>query len=197
MGSEFAPRPVTLTGEFVRLEPLAERHVDDLLVAGADERIWTWMPRGPFADRADALAWIREARAPRPTGPQVALATVDLASGKAVGSTRYLDIRVPDRGLEIGWTWLAPGAWRTALNTEAKLLQLTQAFEGWGAERVQLKTDARNERSMRSIERLGAEREGTLRRHMLVQGGVMRDTVMYSIIADEWPAVYERLRRGK
>ena len=190
---KFAPAPVTLTGEVVRLEPLAEHHAPGLLEAGADERIWTWMPRGPLEDREDALAWIREARAAE---RQVPFAMVELASGRAVGSTRYLDVRVADRGLEIGWTWLAPSAWRTAVNTETKLLLLTQAFEGWGAERVQLKTDARNDRSMRAIERLGAVHEGVLRRHMRVRGGVLRDTVMYSILADEWPAARERLRGG-
>ena len=190
---EFVPGPVTLTGRVVRLEPLAEHHAAGLLEAGADERIWSWMPRGPLEDREDALAWIREARAAE---REVAFATVELASGRAVGSTRYLDVRVADRGLEIGWTWLAPSVWRTAVNTEVKLLQLTQAFEVWGAERVQLKTDARNTQSMRAIERLGAVREGTLRKHMRVRGGVLRDSVMYSILADEWPAVRERLRGG-
>jgi RimJ/RimL family protein N-acetyltransferase len=123
----------------------------------------------------------------------VAWATVDRASGRAIGSTRFGDIE-PDHGrVEIGWTWIAPAFQRTAVNTEAKLLQLTYAFETLGAGRVALKTDGRNERSQAAIARLGAVREGVLRRHTRLPDGFVRDTVYYSILADEWPAVKARL----
>lgn len=150
------------------------------------------MPRGPFRDQADVLAWIDEARA---SSAQIPFAVVHAESGRAVGSTRYMDIRIADRGLEIGWTWYAPSVQRTALNTECKLLLLRHAFEELGAERVQLKTDARNERSRRAIERLGAIREGILRKHMRVRDGFLRDSLLYSIIAAEWPDVRTRLKR--
>ncbi len=127
-------------------------------------------------------------------GPEfVAWATVERASGSAVGSTRFGDIAPEHDRVEIGWTWISPLPAPTAVNTEAKLLQLTYAFETLGAGRVALKTDGRNERSQRAIERLGAVREGTLRRHMRLPDGYVRDTVYYSILADEWPAVKARL----
>jgi RimJ/RimL family protein N-acetyltransferase len=124
----------------------------------------------------------------------VAWATVALDSGHAVGSTRFGDIDVPSERVEIGWTWLAPSRWRSAVNSEAKLLQLTYAFDELGAGRVALKTDGRNERSQAAIERLGGVREGTLRRHMRMPDGFIRDTVYYSILAGEWPPIRDRLR---
>jgi RimJ/RimL family protein N-acetyltransferase len=139
---------------------------------------------------ADAWpAYLADALAPE----FVAWATVDAASGRAVGSTRFGDI-APEHGrVEIGWTWIAPSHQRTAVNTEAKLLQLTYAFDELGATRVALKTDGRNVRSQSAIERLGAVREGALRRHTRMPDGFMRDTVYYSILSDEWPAVKSRL----
>jgi RimJ/RimL family protein N-acetyltransferase len=134
-------------------------------------------------------AYLADALAPE----FVAWATVDAATGRAVGSTRFGDI-APEHGrVEIGWTWIAPSHQRTAVNTEAKLLQLTYAFEELGATRVALKTDGRNLRSQAAIERLGAVREGVLRRHIRMPDGFMRDTVYYSILADEWPSVKARL----
>jgi RimJ/RimL family protein N-acetyltransferase len=126
-------------------------------------------------------------------GRYVAWATVDRASGRAIGSTRFGDISPADGRLEIGWTWIAPSYQRTAANTEAKLLQLRYAFDDLGATRVALKTDGRNVRSQAAIERLGAVREGVLRRHMRLPDGFIRDTVYYSILAEEWPAVRDRL----
>ena len=190
------PERVTLEGRFVRLEPLEERHRDDLLEAGADPDIWRFMS-ADLSVGADAwAAYLAEAQRP----DYVAWATVERSSGRAVGSTRLGDI-APEHGrVEIGWTWLTPALQRTAFNTEAKLLQLTYAFETLGAERVALKTDLRNERSERAIERLGAVREGVLRRHIRLPDGHVRDTVYYSILADEWPAVKagleERLAPG-
>jgi RimJ/RimL family protein N-acetyltransferase len=184
------PERVTLEGRVVRLEPLEERHRDDLLEAGSDPAIWRYMS----SDLSVPGAW--PAYLAHAQGPDfVAWATVDRASGRAIGSTRFGDIEPEHERLEIGWTWIAPAFQRTAANTEAKLLQLTYAFETLGAGRVALKTDARNDRSQTAIERLGAVREGTLRRHIRLPDGHVRDTVYYSILADEWPAVKARLTK--
>lgn len=186
------PAPVTLEGRHVRLEPLSQAHRDDLVAAAAlDPGIFRYMGLNIADHGWDA--WLREALDGVAAGTYVAWATVDRASGRAIGSTRYGDI-APEHGrLEIGWTWIAPSHQRTALNTEAKLLQLTHAFEALGATRVALKTDGRNLRSQAAIERLGAVREGVLRRHIRLPDGYLRDTVYYSILADEWPAVKARL----
>jgi len=127
-------------------------------------------------------------------GVELAFATILRATGRAVGSTRYLALRPEHRSLEIGWTWLAPSAWGTGANAEAKLLQLAHAFEGLGCRRVEFKTDALNERARTALAGLPAQFEGIHRKHMLVRGGVSRDSAWYSIVDDEWPAVRERLR---
>lgn len=182
-----------MEGRHVRLESLAECHADDLLAVGRDESIWTYLTRGPFIDRADVVQWIRKAGTLREKGEQIPFAVVDAATGRVVGSTRYLDIRPHDRAIEIGYTWLAPAVQRTAINTECKLLLLRHAFESMGAGRVQLKTDLRNVRSQAAIARLGVMREGVLRRNMRTRNDVFRDTVYFSILEDEWPAVRARL----
>jgi RimJ/RimL family protein N-acetyltransferase len=123
----------------------------------------------------------------------VAFAIVSAASGAAVGSTRFLNIERPHRALEIGWTWIGPAWQRSAINTECKLLLLGHAFEQLGAHRVTLKTDARNLRSQRAIERVGGVREGVLRRHRVCWDGFVRDSVYYGIIDGEWPQVKSRL----
>jgi RimJ/RimL family protein N-acetyltransferase len=183
---------VTLKGRFVRLEPLEERHRDDLLAAAAQDPatfryLFTDLSKGESAwdlYLADALR-----------DEYISWATVDAATGRAVGSTRFLDI-APEHGrLEIGWTWIAPSHQRTATNTEAKLLQLTYAFDDLGATRVAFKTDERNERSQAAIARLGAVREGVLRHQFRMPDGFMRSSVYFSILADEWPAVKEALVR--
>jgi RimJ/RimL family protein N-acetyltransferase len=182
------PERRTLEGRVVRLEPLEERHRDDLLAAAADPAIFEFMS----TDLSVPGAWpdyLEDALRPE----FVAWATVDRASGKAIGSTRFGDIDPNSDRVEIGWTWITPAFQRTAVNTEAKLLQLTYAFETLGAGRVALKTDGRNERSQAAIARLGAVREGTLRRHMRLPNGYVRDTVYFSILSDEWPAVKARL----
>ena len=185
----FAPAPVTLVGRHARLEPLAPRHAPDLLAAGSDPSIWAYLSRPAFRDLADTEGWIAEVLAEVAAGRQIAFATVDLEAGRAVGSTRYLDIRSADRGIEIGSTWLGTAAQRTAVNTECKYLLLEHAFETLGALRVQLKTDARNIRSQNAIARIGAFREGVLRRHMIVRDGHVRDSVYFSIVDSEWPSV--------
>ena len=186
------PAPIVLDGRWVRLEPLEARHGADLLAAAAEDP--DLLRYGALLLTQDGWdAWFEEASAGARDGRYVPWATIERASGRAVGSTRFGDIDVPSERVEIGWTWLAPSRWRTALNTEAKLLQLRYAFDELGAGRVALKTDARNERSQRAIERLGATREGTLRRHLHMPDGFIRDTVYYSILATEWPAVRSRL----
>lgn len=191
--TSFDPCPVTLEGRHVRLEPLADRHADDLFAGGREGDFWAFMPRGPFIDLADAHTWISDTLRKSAAGDQVVFSIVDRATGRVVGTTRYMDIRRADRALEIGWTWIPPAHQRTALNTECKYLLLRHAFEALGAIRVQLKTDGRNLRSQRAIERLGAVREGVLRRQRMTWTGYVRDTVYYSILEDEWPAVRARL----
>jgi N-acetyltransferase len=180
---------VTLVGTVVRMDPLDAAHAEDLYAAAQDPRIWRYMSADPSASLTAMVAWIHGALALRTTGSQMPFAIVDQATQRAIGSTRYLEIAPHDRGLEIGWTWLAASAQRTAVNTECKCLLLRHAFEEQGAIRVQLKTDRRNEVSQRAIERLGAVREGVLRKHRIVQHGYQRDAVIYSIVDDEWPAV--------
>ena len=186
-----AARPRVLEGSTIRLEPLAESHAPDLFAAGRDASIWTYMPRGPLASVEDALAMIRSAVAAGIEGSQWPFAIV--RAGRALGSTRYLDIRPEHRGLEIGWTWIGVADQRSPVNTECKRLLLAHAFEALGALRVQLKTDARNVRSRRAIERIGATREGVLRAHMVMPDGFVRDTVMYSITEGEWRTVKRKL----
>jgi RimJ/RimL family protein N-acetyltransferase len=185
---------VVLHGHHVRLEPLSRGHVEDLAVAGADPEVWRWLrfpaPRGTrdMARIVDALL----ARAA--AGELVPFAQVEVATGRAAGVTTYDDLAPEDRRIEIGGTWLGRPWWRTAINTEAKLLLLEHAFEALELNRVSLKTDHRNERSQAAIERLGGVREGVLRAHMLRPDGTVRDTVYFSILAREWPAVKARLR---
>jgi len=188
------PRPVTLEGRHVRLEPLTLAHAPALLAALAeDESIWQWMSIEPPLSLEAMEQYIQGALAAQATGTEVAFVQIALADGRAYGSTRYLNISRKDRGLEIGWTWIGKRWQRTAVNTEAKFLLLRHAFESLGAARVQLKTDARNLQSQAAIERIGGVREGVLRKYQTTRGGYLRDTVMFSILADEWPAVKERL----
>lgn len=184
----------TLPGAVVRLEPLAERHLPDLGRVAFDPDLWRWTIDRLETD-ADLRRWFDTAQEEVATGRSICFATVELASGRAVGSTRYGHLDPDDLHVEIGWTWVGTPWQRTAVNTEAKYLMLRQAFEGWGCHRVELKTDAVNERSRRAIERLGARLEGTLRKYQRTQGGRMRDTVIYSILDSEWPEVKAALER--
>jgi N-acetyltransferase len=186
------PSPVTLTGEHVVLEPLERRHAAGI-AAAADDETFRYMPLSPLGP-GGVESYLDEALDGLAAGAYLPFAILWPRSGALIGSTRFGDIAPEHQRLEIGWTWLSAAARRTAANTEAKLLLLGHAFESLGASRVALKTDARNERSQRAIERLGAVREGVLRRHMVLPGGIVRDTVYYSILRDEWPAVRERLR---
>lgn len=189
----FDPRPVTLRGRTVRLEPLESRHLPDLFAASADEAIWQYLPIARPATLPALEHWADEAWRAMAEGTQVPFAVVLEEAGAAIGSTRYLDIQRPHRNLEIGWTWLGTAHRRTRVNTECKLLLLAHAFEAQGAIRVCFKTDSRNLTSQRAIERLGARREGVFRQHMIVRDGVLRDSVYYGITDQEWPAVKARL----
>jgi RimJ/RimL family protein N-acetyltransferase len=190
------PLPITLTGRHVRLEPLTTAHAADLFAAlSIDPSIWQWRTLAPPASLAEMEGQILEDLEAQVRGSVVAFAQVEVATGRAVGGTTYMNISRRDRGLEIGATWLGKPWQRTGINTEAKYLLLRHAFEALGAVRVQLKTDGRNLQSQAAIERLGAVREGVLRKHMLVRDGFFRDSVLYSIIAEEWPTVKQRLEQ--
>jgi RimJ/RimL family protein N-acetyltransferase len=183
-----------LEGHLVALEPLDRRHEDALWEASRDPRTWTWLAIVQPGDRRALRAWLDEALEAAAAGRELPLVTIAHEEGRVVGSTRYMALRPEHRSVEIGWTWLHPDAWQTGANVEAKLLMLEHAFVAWGCRRVELKTDALNERSRRAIEALGASFEGIHRRHMLVRGGENRDTAWYSILDDEWPDVRTRLR---
>ena len=176
-----------LEGTHVRLEPLMEAHADGLWEASRDPRTWRWLSTLQPATRAELDAWLAEALTAADAGTELPLAT--LRNGTIVGSTRFLALRPEHGSVEIGWTWLHPSAWGTGVNVEAKLLMLRQAFETWGVRRVELKTDARNERSRGAMEAMGAIFEGIHRKHMLVRAGENRDSAWYSIVDDEWPRV--------
>jgi RimJ/RimL family protein N-acetyltransferase len=183
--------PATLEGEIVRLEPLARSHEDDLWEASRDPATWRWLSIQQPQTREGLRAWLEAAL----ESEDLAFATVLRETGRAVGSTRFLALRPEHRSVEIGWTWLAPEAWGTGANVEAKLLMLEHAFEQLGCRRVELKTDALNERSRRAMEALPAQFEGVHRKHMLVRGGENRDSAWYSVVDDDWPAVRANLLR--
>jgi RimJ/RimL family protein N-acetyltransferase len=186
----FRIEPVVLVGNKVRLEPLSHEHAQSLYSRGRTGADWTYMPRSCFVDQADTRQWIDEALT---TAGQLPFAIIETGKNKVVGSSRYLNIRPAHRSLEIGWTWLGQDWQRTAINTEAKLLLLSHAFERLGCVRVEFKTDARNVRSQAALERIGAVREGVLRNHMIVQDNFARDSVYFSIIDTEWLDVKARL----
>jgi len=182
-----------LTGRVLRLEPLAEAHVAGLAEAGKDERIWKWMLYGNLVTEEAMGAWVLDMLSRQAAGTDLPFTVVHLASGRIVGATRYMEMRPEHRGLEIGGTWYGLEFQHTAVNTESKYLLLTYAFETLGCVRVQFKADARNERSIRAIERLGARREGVLRNHYILKDGRLRDSVYFSILESEWPDVKTRL----
>ena len=185
----------SLEGRFVRLEPLSDAHVKGLAAIGLDETIWQHMPYGNIGDEADIRRWVRELLDRAARGTDIPFAVVHLASGRVAGATRYMDIRPADRGLEIGGTWYGNEFQRTAVNTECKYLLLRNAFEEMKYIRVQFKTDSRNLRSQRAIERIGAVREGALRNHMILPDGTIRHSVYYSILDSEWPEIKLLLER--
>jgi len=185
--------PVTLHGHHIRLEPLALAHLDGLCAVGFDDSIWRWNPRPPVRTRADMRGYIESALAQQAAGSALPFATVEQASGRPVGSSRFHGPDHEHRRVEIGYTWIAPAWQRSAVNTEAKYLMLRHAFETWGCIRVELKTDSLNEKSRNAIARLGAKEEGIFRNHMVTHSGRFRHSVYFSIIDSEWPAVKANL----
>jgi RimJ/RimL family protein N-acetyltransferase len=187
-----AAEPTTLEGEFVRLEPLRLDHLDALAEVGLEESIWRWVPTQPQTID-DLRRYVETALDEEQRGVSLPFVTISKADSKIVGSTRFGNIDMPNRKVEIGWTWINPQWQRTAINTEAKLLMLTYAFETWNCIRVELKTDALNEKSRNAILRIGAKQEGILRRHLITDTGRYRDTVYFSVLDDEWPDVKQKL----
>jgi len=185
---------VQIDGARVRLEPLSLSHLDDLAAAGADESIWRWLPSAHHC-AGSMRPFIEQALVARERRSAVPFATIDHATKKAVGSTRFHHIDTEHRRLEIGVTWIATACQRSYVNTEAKLLQLWYAFEVLMCRRVELKADVDNHKSHTAILRLGATQEGTFRKHMLYADGRNRDNAYFSIIDDEWPQVRSRLER--
>jgi RimJ/RimL family protein N-acetyltransferase len=184
--------PVTLEGSVVRLEPLSLDHLPGLTMVGLDAEIWRWMPQ-LVQSPADMRTLVDEALAAAEAGTELPFATIELASGRPIGSTRFLNIEPRHRRLEIGWTWLAPAWQRGPFNTEAKLLLLRHAFDKLGALRVEFKTDALNDRSRAALLAIGAFEEGTFRQHMIMPNGRRRDSAYYSVIEEEWPRVRQHL----
>lgn len=182
------PAPVVLTGSHVRLEPLCAEHGPDLFAAtGGDEDVWRWLAPTPRT-QGDMSALVEAALAAQQSGQRLAYAVV-LLGGRAIGSTSFVDIEPADERVEIGWTFYGRAWWAGPVNPDCKLMLLRHCFEDLGMERVAFKTDACNERSQAAIRRLGATYEGTLRHHRVRHDGGRRDTVYFSVLAAEWPAV--------
>ena len=184
--------PVVLEGEFVRLEPMRVDHLPALAKVGLDESLWKWT-NAVVKTEADLERYVRTALADQAKGTAIPFVTIEKESGQIVGSTRFGNIDTLNRKAEIGWTWVSPKWQRTVINTEAKLLMLTHAFEVWKCIRVELKTDSNNEKSRNAIARIGAKEEGILRNHMITETGRFRDSVYFSIIESEWEKVKESL----
>ena len=186
--------PITLEGQHVRLEPLSPAHEGALIAAASDGELWdstvTIVPSSP----AKMIDYIQAALNGQAQGRELPLVIVRKSSNEVVGTTRFYDIKPNDRGVAIGYTWLSKSAQRTAVNTESKLLMLSHAFDHWQCIRVELLTDVLNEQSRTAILRLGAKEEGILRRPMIMPSGRIRDSVIFSIIKEEWPEVKARLK---
>ena len=190
-----APRrlePVTLEGRRVRLAPLELEHVPALAEVALAPALWQWTLARP-TDEAGLRAWAEAAIAGRDAGTELPFVTLEAATSRPIGSSRYLNIVLEHRRLEIGWTWVAPPWQRTGANREAKLLMLSHAFDTLGCRRVEFKTDSRNEPSRTALLGIGAQFEGIFRNHMVMPEGPMRHSAYYSVIDDEWPAVKARL----
>jgi N-acetyltransferase len=185
--------PVTLVGSLVRLEPLSLSHFDDLARVAFEPSLWRWTMSQP-TNEANLRRWLEVAVAAAAAGEELPFATVDLASGRTIGSTRFMSIAREHRRLEIGATWIGIEWQRTGANREAKLLQLAHAFETLEANRVELKTDSLNQKSNPALLGIGAKFEGTFRNHMIMPGGRVRDSNYYSVIIDEWPPIKARLQ---
>lgn len=185
--------PVVLEGETVRLEPMRAEHLDALYVAGADASLWLWTA-AIIKNKEDMRRYVEAALDEFERKVALPFVTIEKSTNKIVGSTRFGNIDANNRRAEIGWTWINSDWQRTRVNTEAKLLMLAHAFEMWKCIRVELKTDALNEKSRNAIRRLGAVEEGVLRQHIVCETGRLRDSVYYSVLDSEWRAVKVNLR---
>ena len=185
--------PVTLVGSTIRLEPLSLDHFEGLVEIGLDPELWRWIGF-PVRTRDDLRRYIEDALRDREAGRAMPFATVLLDGSRPIGSTRYGNVDLFNRRVEIGWTWVARPWQRSSVNTEAKLLLLGHAFERLGCNRVEFKTDSLNEQSRGALLGIGAKEEGILRNHMVTESGRLRHSVYYSVIRDEWPAVRDGLR---
>ncbi|HEY6292285.1 MAG TPA: GNAT family protein [Terriglobia bacterium] len=185
---EIKIEPVMLEGDKIRLEPLTLRHLPRLVEIGLQDHIFRWFTQ-PVLTPADMETFVDTALREQEAGKSLPFATVERQTGLAVGSTRFGNIDREHRRVEIGWTWIAPAWQRTAVNTEAKYLMLRFAFELWGCNRVEFKTDSLNEPSRRALARIGARQEGVFRNHMVTASGRIRHSVYFSVIREEWPEV--------
>ena len=186
-------KPVVLEGKHVRLEPMTQAHVPALAQIGIGHTFWDFMVYGAMNTEEDMHGWVTDVLSRATKGTDLPFVVIHLASGRVAGATRYLNIMPKDRGLEVGGTWYGIDFQRTAVNTECKYLLFKHAFETLGCIRVQLKTDSRNERSQKAIERIGAIKEGVLRNHMILPDGYFRHSVFYSVLDTEWEGVKKRL----
>ena len=186
-------QPVTLEGKRVRLEPMRADHLDALTAAGAFDVLWKWTGN-KATTRDDMKEYMDTALKEAAAGVSLPFVTIDRKSGRVIGSTRFGNIDRANRRVEIGWTWITPEFQRTYVNSEAKYLMLRHAFEVWNCMRVELKTDVLNEKSRNAMLRMGAKEEGVLRKHSVTYSGRIRDTIYYSVLDDEWPAVRDALR---
>lgn len=186
-------KPITLEGKRVRLDPMTIEHLDSLIEAGAFAELWKWT--NARADSREGMTqYVNVALEDKERGVSLPFVTIDKGTGRVIGSTRFGNIDPPNTKVEIGWTWITPPFQRTHVNSEAKLLMLTHAFEVWGCTRVELKTDVLNEKSRNAMLRMGAVEEGILRKHILTYSGRYRDSIYYSVLDTEWPEVEVRLQ---
>src|SRR4030095_2890557 len=184
---------ITLIGKHVRLEPMTEAHVPGLAKIGAGQTFWDFMLYGNINTVEDMHSWVKDILGRAEKGTDLPFVVIHLESERVAGATRYLNIMPKDRGLAIWGTWYGSGFQRTVVTTECKYLLLSHAFDTLACIRVQLKTDLRNERSQRAIERIGAVKEGILRNHMILPDGRYRHSVFYSILDTEWSGVKKKL----
>lgn len=186
--------PPTLIGKHVRMVPLSLDHHADLAAVGLDQSLWKWIPYQVLTSD-NMYKYIQTALAEQQRGVSMPFATCLADTGRAIGCTRYMNIDVPNKRVEIGSTWIAPSHQRTIVNTEAKFLMLRHAFETFDCNRVELKTDVLNEKSRNAILRIGAKEEGIFRQHVVCNNGRIRDSVYFSIIRSEWPEVKAGLEK--
>ncbi|MEK5230479.1 GNAT family protein [Lysinibacillus sp. FSL K6-0232] len=186
---------ITLENDIVKLKPLELNDSEGLLTAGSYPEIWSYMPIA-IEKREDVDNFVENALIAKQQQKEFPFVIVDKQSGDIVGSTRFMDIDKKHQRLEIGYTWLTPAYWRTAINTNCKYLLLQYCFEQLHLQRVQIKTDHNNRRSQQAIERIGAIKEGVLRNHMVRKDGTTRHTVMYSVTKEEWPQIKQHLQKA-